>query len=192
MFSKIALFLGLGLLATYAAENTAQAKVFLTIEEALRQSFPVEQKCVSKAENKYLTQAQSDQAESLSGYDTASSLIVRYPITCAGKLAAFGYTDTHRVRSHMETLFLLISTDGKLEKIEVLSFDEPLDYIPKKQWYETFNQVELSPSLQIKGKIPFVTGCSLTGQATVQASRRVLAIDQVLRTATQPSKEKLP
>jgi electron transport complex protein RnfG len=175
MFSKFAFLLGLVFL------QDAQAKVFITLQEALTQSFPAEKKCESKTENKYLTKVQSDEAKALSGYETASALIVRYPLMCSGKLAAYAYTDTHRVRTHMETLFFLVDLDGKLQKIEVLSFDEPLDYIPKKGWYETFNQVQLSPSFQIKGKIPFVTGCSLTGQATVQASRRILAIDQVLR-----------
>jgi electron transport complex protein RnfG len=175
MFSKLALLLGFFLL------HSAQAKVFITVDEALQQSFAADKKCESKVENKYLTKSQSDQAKALSGYETASALVVRYALSCAGKLTAYAYTDTHRVRTHMETLFFLIDLTGHIEKIEVLSFDEPLDYIPKRPWYDTFDQVELSPSLQIKGKIPFVTGCSLTGQATVQASRRILAIDQVLR-----------
>jgi hypothetical protein len=173
MFSKI--------LISLVFIQSAQAKVFITVDEALKQAFPLDKKCESKSENKYLTKTQSDQAKALSGYETASSLVVRYPLSCAGKLTAYAYTDTHRVRAHMETLFFLVGLDGKIGKIEVLSFDEPLDYIPKEQWYATFNQVELGPTLQIKGKIPFVTGCSLTGQATVQASRRILAIDQVLR-----------
>jgi hypothetical protein len=175
MFFKIAFLLGL------LSLQSAQAKVFITVDEALQQSFAADKKCTSKVENKYLTKAQSDQAKALSGYETSSALVVRYAFNCSGKLAAYAYTDTHRVRTHMETLFFLVGLTGHIDKIEVLSFDEPLDYIPKRPWYDTFNQVELSPELQIKGKIPFVTGCSLTGQATVQASRRILAIDQVLR-----------
>ncbi len=160
--------------------HSAQAKVFLSVQEALEQSFPKAEACEVKTVNRYLTAEQMKQAESLSGFPTTSALIIQYSGTCGGKLRGRAYTDTHRVRTHPETLFMLVDSNGVLQKTEVLSFDEPLDYIPKGQWYQTFEKKKLDNDLQIKRAIPFVTGASLTGQATLQSTRRILAIDHIL------------
>ena len=177
MCSKSPLFL---LAFCLLSGPSAQAKVFLSVQEALETSFPKSEGCEVKTANRYLTAEQMKQAESLSGFPTTSALIIQYSGTCGGKLKGRAYTDTHRVRTHPETLFMWVDANGVLQKTEVLSFDEPLDYIPKTQWYQTFEKKKLDGELQIKRGIPFVTGASLTGQATLQATRRVLAIDQIL------------
>ena len=160
--------------------GVGRAKVFLTLQEALTHAFSAEQKCKTQTETFYLTAAQKQRAQNLSGLDVESGLVVRYTATCDGKKAGHAYTDTHRVRTHPETLFIAVDSSGAVLKVEVLTFDEPLDYIPRGEWYGAFETLLLNPDLQLKRKIPFVTGASLTAAATVQATRRILALDQVL------------
>jgi hypothetical protein len=164
--------------------GTSEAKVFLSLTEALAQAFPAPG-CQVKTETRYLTEAQVKEAKALAGGDvTPSALVVRYVATCGKQLAARAYTDTHKVRTHTESVFVVVDSLGDplghVSKVEVLSFDEPIEYMPRPEWYETFKQAKLNKDLQVREKIPFVTGASLTSQATVTATRRVLALDQVL------------
>lgn len=178
MFSKL-------IAAAFALTTVhAEAKVFMTLPEALAQAFPPSRKCVTAPENKYLTPEQSEKVKELAGTEPSSALVVRYAATCEGKPAGHAYTDVHRVRTHPETLLVVIDPQGKISRIEVLSFDEPLEYIPRTEWYDTFKDTKLDGELQIRRKIPFVTGASLTSQATTQATRRVLGIHRLLEPDT--------
>lgn len=174
-----------GLLACTAGSMAfspeAHSKVFVTLNEALSQAFPASKKCIVKAETRYLTPEQMKQAQEIAGSPPSSALVVRHQATCEGKPGGYAYTDTHRVRTHPETLLVVVDALGKIGKVEVLSFDEPLEYIPRTEWYGTFPGATLGADLQLKRRIPFVTGASLTSQATTQATRRVLAIHQTLQ-----------
>jgi hypothetical protein len=178
MFSK---FFKCALIYCLALSSTAQAKVFMKLDEAIAQSFPSSRHCKTEPQNRYLTAEQLKKASELAGSTIPSALVVRYAATCDSKPAGFAYTDTHRVRTHPETLLIVVGTSGNLDKVEVLSFDEPLEYIPREQWYGKFKDQKLDPELQLKRGIPFVTGASLTSRATTESVRRALAVDQVLR-----------
>jgi Na+-translocating ferredoxin:NAD+ oxidoreductase subunit G len=137
---------------------------------------------ITTTETKYLTAEQSKKAKELSGHDTASALVVRYRASRDHeKQVEYAYTDTHKVRTHTETLFVIVDSTGKIRHFEVLAFEEPLEYMPKDLWYGKFKNAQLNPDLEVKRQIPFVTGASLTTQASTQAARRILAIHQVLQ-----------
>ena len=61
----------------------------------------------------------------------------------------------------------------------MVSFREPLDYLPREGWYRQFDGEQLDDDLQLKRDIRPVTGATLTARATTEAVRRVLAIHQV-------------
>ena len=172
---RLSIVLGAALLSGGAGAN-----VFLTVTEALKLAFPEARHCTTKSESKFLTKDQMKRASDLAGTPITSALVVRYTAECAGAYFGRAYTDTSRVRTHPETLFIALDAKGDVDRVEVLSFDEPLEYKPKPAWYATFAHAQLNDELQVKHQIPFVTGASLTGQATVQATRRMLAIERVL------------
>jgi hypothetical protein len=102
-----------------------------------------------------------------------------------GKPLLYAYTDTHVVRSHQETALVLVNPDTSVKSIEILQFDEPLEYLPKTLWFDTFKTTKLDSELELKRKIPLVTGASLSAKSVVEAARRVLALHQVLSQKTQ-------
>lgn len=110
-------------------------------------------------------------------------MVIRYESDCEGTPQGSGplaYVDSHRVRTQQESLLIVLNGDKTVKKIEILSFKEPTEYIPKSKWYGQFQSQKLSDELQIKKNISPVTGASLTARATTQAVRRVLGIDQVI------------
>jgi len=155
----------------------SQAKNFISLEEGLALAFPG---CLPAREAVYLTTTQSKAIDLLSGVESSGSLIIRYRCTVNQQLRGFAYTDTHRVRTHPETILVAVDANGEAEKVELLSFDEPEDYIPKRQWYGWFKGIPMGEELALKKSIPFVTGASLTTRATTSAVRRVLSIHRIL------------
>jgi len=169
-----------GLLAAAAAG----ARVFLTREEALRLAFPG---AAVERHTAYLTEAQQKAAQKLSGDAEPPSALASYDTgTKEGRLVGTAYFDTHTVRTMPETIMVVVDPSGAIARIEVLSFSEPEEYLPKAHWYEQFQGKPLDDELSMKRGIRAVTGATLTARATTDAARRVLALHRVLQGDAKP------
>jgi hypothetical protein len=172
--------LAAGLAATFLAFLTAvpgAARVMLTVDEALALAFPG---CEIERRTVYLTAAQLAQAREKAGVEVESALVHPYTARCGGAPGGTAYFDTHRVRTLPETLMVVLGTDGRVRRLEVLSFSEPEEYLPRGPWYDQFLGQGLGEELALKRRIRGITGATLTARATTDAVRRVLALHQVL------------
>lgn len=154
-----------------------EAKVFLTADEALALAFPG---CEVKRSTVFLTDAQREQAEAKAERDLATTIIHPYEAACPDGSAGTAYFDVHRVRTLPETLMIVVDEAGRVRRIEVLSFKEPEDYLPKAAWYAQFLGRGLDAQLVYKHGIRPVAGATLTARATTDAVRRVLAVHEVI------------
>jgi hypothetical protein len=134
----------------------------------------------AKREKFFLTAQQLAAARSESGVDFDDQLIVRY----AGSDGRHAYFDTHRVRTMPETVMIVVKADGTIDRIDILSFDEPADYFPKPRWIDQLRGRKLDRELALNRAIRPISGASLTGRAIVNASRKVLALHHVLAGVT--------
>ncbi len=165
-----------------ASASPAVAKVFLTQEEALKLAFPG---AVVVRRTAFLTEAETRDVAALSGGPAPSALAVAYVATKEGHLVGTANFDTHVVRTLPETLMVVITPAGTIARIEILSFSEPEDYLPRQHWYAQFPGKGLDDELSIKRGIRPVSGATLTARATAEAARRVLALHQVLSRRVQ-------
>lgn len=163
-------------LAAFAA-GPLLAKVFLTVDEALHLAFPG---CAVERRTVFLTAAQKARVKQLAKGEVKSALVNPYHATCDGKDGGTAYFDAHVVRTLPETLMVVIDPQGRIKRIEVLSFAEPEDYLPPARWYGQFTGQGLGDDLALGHHIRGVTGASLTARATTEAVRRVLALHQVI------------
>ncbi|HEY4594500.1 MAG TPA: FMN-binding protein, partial [Thermoanaerobaculia bacterium] len=108
------------------------------------------------------------------------ALVSYYTAVRGGQPAGTAYFDTHKVRTLPETLMIVVDPQGKVSRVEVLSFAEPEDYLPPNRWYGQFAGQGLGDDLALGRHIRNVTGASLTARATTEAVRRVLALHQVI------------
>ena len=145
----------------------------MTQQEALASAFPNGAKATRQVH--YLTPQQLKAAQKDSGVEFTDRMIVRY----AGP-NGFAYFDTHRVRTLPETVMILVTPDGKIDRIEILSFDEPPEYLPKERWMDQFDGRKLDEDLSMKRKIRPLSGASLSARAITNASRKVLALHKVI------------
>jgi hypothetical protein len=173
------LIAGAILIGTAIFASAAQARVFMTQPQALAGAFPAGTKVTRQA--LFLSPEQWTAAKKESGIDFRDRMIVRYAgSNPAGVVVGYAYFDTHQVRTLPETVMVVVNAENKVEKIEILSFDEPADYFPKRRWIDQFRGRKLDDDLSLKRKIRPISGASLTGRAIVNASRKVLALHHVL------------
>lgn len=166
----------MGLLAASAAAP-AGAKVFLSPEEALRLAFPG---AVVERRTAFLTEAEQQEVARLSGLPRPSALAVAYMARKDNRVVGTAYFDTHVVRTMAETLMVAVDAAGAILRVEVLSFSEPEEYLPKGHWYAQFPGRSLDGDLSLTRGIRPVSGATLTARATTEAARRILAVHRVL------------
>jgi hypothetical protein len=153
------------------------AKVLITVEEAVALAFPDSQ--VAR-ETVFLTEAEMAAAADLSSEAVTRALTVRYVGRRQGHLVGTAYLDVHRVRTLKETVLVVVRPDGTVGRVEVVSFDEPMDYLPREGWYRQFDGKALGDELQLDRAIRSVSGATLTAVATTAAARRILAVHEVI------------
>lgn len=159
------------------AAAPAAARVLLTVDEALALAFPgaaIERRTV------FLTDEQMVRAAELAGQRPASAIVHPYVATHDGELVGTAYFDSHVVRTLAETVMVAVDAEGRVGRVEVLSFDEPPDYLPREAWYRQFDGRPLDAELELRRAIRPVAGATLTARATTDAARRVLALHRVI------------
>jgi hypothetical protein len=162
------------------APAPAGARVLLTVEEALALAFPdaeIARRTV------FLTPQQLARAEALAGQKPSSAIVHPYVATKDRAVVGTAYFDSHVVRTLAETVMVTVDAEGRLGRIEVLSFDEPPDYLPRVEWYRQFDGKPLDRELELRRSIRPVAGATLTARATTDAARRVLALHQAIAEA---------
>ena len=101
------------------------------------------------------------------GHELSGGLATRFVARSdRGEIVGYAYVDTHVVRTLPETVLVVIDSAGSVRRVEVVSFREPLDYVPREGWYRQFEGEQLDDDLQLKRDIRPVTGATLTARAT--------------------------
>jgi len=165
-----------------AAPLAPASRVFLHVDEALALAFP---DCEIERGTVYLTEEQQQRVKELAGSPLESSIAHPYVARKDGAVVGTAYVDVHRVRTLRETLFVVVSPAGRVQRLEVLAFAEPLDYLPRGNWYGQFRGRVLDDELHLDRGIRGVTGATLTARATTDAVRRCLALHAVVSGAPQ-------
>jgi hypothetical protein len=163
----------------FSSSSLSLAKTFLTQEEALRLAFP--KGAVVTRKTAFLSEADRAEVARRSGGAPPPGLVAYYVASADGKDAGTAYFDTHIVRTLPETILVTVDPKGAIARIEVLSFSEPEEYLPRGTWYGRFPGKTLGDELSEKKGVRPVTGATITVRVTVEAARRVLALDSFLR-----------
>ncbi len=173
------------LLALLLPSGRASARVYLTVQQALDAVFPPPAKVERRT--LYLDEEQARRAGEAAGAPVDMRVVPYYVGTNAGRGLGYAYFDTHLVRTLPETILILVAPDGTIRRIDILSFDEPEDYLPSRRWLEQFPGRALD-DLGTRQGIRALTGATLSSRAITQAAKRVLALHRLF-VAPPPSGE---
>lgn len=168
----------LTILILSVAGVTSQEKAVSPLEKAVRLLFP---KAECERASAFLSKAQQARVAEFTGQDFDRGMVFRYLVKNGdGKLVATAYLDRHKVRSKPETVLVVVGLEGRLQRVQVLAFAEPREYLPRASWYRQFDGKALGPELRLRRGIDAVSGATLSSRACTRAARRVLAIHRVL------------
>ncbi|MBK8231696.1 MAG: FMN-binding protein [Candidatus Eisenbacteria bacterium] len=163
--------------------GSGEAKLLRSQEEALASVFPG---CRIERLTVYPSEEQVAAASAAAGSPVRSSVVYPYVAWADSGLVGTAYFDTHIVRTLPEVLMIAVGPGGNLRRVEVLSFQEPPEYLPKAGWYAQFAGRVLDAELNLRRGIRPMTGATLSARSTVDAVRRVLALHRVLPATPGP------
>ena len=92
------------------------------------------------------------------------------------EVLGYGILVNKKVRSKNAVVLYLISKDSVLKSIEVIAFNEPLEYIPSKSWNAQFENITTDTMLRSSKEIPTITGATLSAQSITNGSRIAFAL----------------
>lgn len=130
----------------------------------------------------FLDEAQMEKARELAGSRVRieQGVLPYYVATDGGAPIGVAYFDAHRVRTLQEVLMVVVDPEGRVERVETVSFREPPEYRAPDGWVDQFVGRELDDELSLRGEIAPMTGATLTANAVTRAVRRVLALHRVI------------
>lgn len=161
----------------FAASTELRAGRFPGADEAVRAVFPG---AVAERESILLSDAESAQVAERAGQDEPRALVTRYVVRRDNAVVGYAYLDKHLVRTLPEIILVSVDADGALQKIDVLAFQEPLEYLAPKSWLQQFTGRTVDDEIRLKKNVDGITGATLTARAVSQAARRILTVHAVL------------
>lgn len=165
-------------LALLLACAPAEARVLLSQKQALEVAFP-EQK--PERRTAYLTDEQVDAAQKQARAKIESKVWSYYVGTSSSGARTYAYFDSHVVRTMKETVMVVVGEEGEVRAVEILSFAEPDDYLPRRRWLDQLLGRKLDEELYVRRAVRNQTGATLTSQALTDGVRRVLAVHGLTR-----------
>ena len=96
-----------------------------------------------------------------------------------GKILGYAAIETETVRTKPETLMVVLSPEGEIQKVTLLAFHEPPEYQAPDRWFELFNKKTLE-ELEFSKGIQGISGATLSTRSALGSVRKVVAIYQTM------------
>lgn len=155
----------------------ARSQVFMDKEEALKTAFPdatrVDHKTV------FFTDEERDNLRKLAKATWGERLYTYYMGYQGDTLMGFAVIDTHVVRTKTETVLVVMSPDGKIEKIQLLAFYEPTEYMAHPGWIQKLVGKTIADPIQLRRDVDTITGATISSDAITTMTRKVLAFHEL-------------
>ncbi len=163
-------FLSLFLLCTLPLS----AKILISPLDAMHYAYGSDAKVLKQ--NILLSKAQASRIQKEAKVKLNTKI---YRIFKAHKGKAFlgyGILINKKVRSKNGVVLYFISKDSILKGIEIIAFNEPIEYLPSKQWNSQFQDKNTSKPLRVSREISTITGATLSARSVTDGSRLAFAI----------------
>lgn len=151
----------------FKSQEAALQEVFADADTVLRETLFLEDAQVSAIQEKSKTALNS-------------AIIIYYLGLKNGRPLRYVFFEDPVVRSKKAVVMAAVSPAGNVERLEVLAFYEPQDYLPIPRWFALFKDRYLNDQLLPGKGIPAVTGATLSVRAFTGMARRALAIQELI------------
>ena len=155
-----------------------QATVLHSREEVLTLAFPEAERKETRSFT--LSEEQAKRVITLATAPLESKQTTVYIGYKGAQVLGYAFLVTRTVRTLPGTFLIVLSPAGIVQRVQVVAFHEPEDYLPPERWLRQFEQQPLGPDLQLHRNIHGITGATLSSQSVTNAVRQALALFQVL------------
>ncbi len=125
-----------------------------------------------------LTEKELDSIKQMAKLPVKSKLYRYYKVKSEDKIVAYAILVTQKVRTKKATVLYFIEKE-RVKFIEILSFLEPKEYIPKDTWMGQFDDKNLTSSFRIGKDIPTISGATMSARSIVDGARLAIAIYEI-------------
>lgn len=156
------------------------AKMLISPIDVMNQSYGAKSKI--SEDNILLTNIQAKKIQEESNVKLESNIFKVFKAEQNGKIIGYGILINKKIRSKNGVVLYLISTDSVLKGMEVIAFNEPMEYVPSKKWISQFENVKTQTQLNLSKDIPTITGATLSAKSFVDGSKIAFALyNEVLK-----------
>jgi len=161
------------LLIVFLGYASVFAGLFYSRKQAVKIAFPTADKIdtvtlvLSKAEQAKLVRA--------SGSLIDSRIFSYYVGKKGGKVLGYAFIETHVVRTMPEAIMTVMTPQGTLEKVFILAFYEPQEYMPSALWLKQFIGKIIKSDIRLDRGIQSITGATLSCRAITKGVKKNLA-----------------
>jgi hypothetical protein len=162
----------------------ARAEVFYARDEALALAFPDD--ATVEPQTAFLTAAHVTAVKQRAGVDLDSLLFHYYVGRRDGAVVGYAVIETHVVRTLPETLLIVLTPDGVVERVTLLAFYEPREYMPAARWLMQFNgRKGHDGGWRVGHDVHGITGATLTANGASQALRKTMVLYELIMRHTR-------
>ncbi len=156
------------------------AKILISPVDAMKQSYGSDAEIVKK--NILLSKTQATAIQKSAKTKLDSKIFRVFKATKKSKLLGYGILINKKVRSKNAVVLYFISKDSILKSIEVIAFNEPMEYLPSQKWNSQFQDLYTDKMLRVSKEIPTITGATLSARSITDGSRVAFAFyNEVLK-----------
>ncbi|MFT7004750.1 MAG: hypothetical protein ACJAWW_002115 [Sulfurimonas sp.] len=149
------------------------AKILISPIDAMKQSYGIDANVVKK--NILLNKRQATIIQKNAKTKLSSKIFRIFKATKNDKILGYGILINKKIRSKNAVALYLISKDSTLLGIEIIAFNEPMEYIPSKKWMSQFENVSTDKHFRVGRNIPTITGATLSARSLTDSSRIAFA-----------------
>lgn len=131
-------------------------------------------------ENILLSSEQAGRIEAFAKKKLSSKIVRLFYAKNENKIVGLGVVLSQKVRSQNGVILYVFDATQHLKSIEVVAFNEPLEYLPSKAWQEQFHNKTKEDTLMVGRDIPTITGATLSARSITDGSRIAFGIAQEL------------
>lgn len=175
---KIIKYISFAFLAAAFLSTRADSAVLATKDEALRKAFPgagtIERRTV------FLSEDEAKKAGQVAGVKMEHRVFTYYIASGDSGTQGYAVIDSLVVRTKKAVMLTVIRPGGRVvDKVEILSFYEPREYMPSGRWLGLFPGKALSNGMRVNRDIAAVSGATMSSHAFTAQARLALAVFEI-------------
>lgn len=154
-----------------------QAQILLSPIESMQENFGSDAIIVKK--NILLTNDKFAKVQKNAQLNMDTKIYRTFSAKKGDKILGYGILVSRKVRANNAVILYIIENDT-LKSIDVIAFNEPLEYVPSETWKDQFNNTPTENYLQLNREIPTITGATLSARSITDGSRVAFALYNTL------------